>query len=62
MKEVQPLLRNSSLSKIASSIGVSLVYASDIRRGRRRPHPRHWQALAKLVGVSVEGEERLRIA
>jgi CRISPR-associated endonuclease Cas1 len=62
IKEVQPLLRNSSLSKIASSIGVSLVYASDIRRGRRRPHPRHWQALAKLVGVSVEGEERLRSA
>jgi CRISPR-associated endonuclease Cas1 len=52
VKEIQPLLRNSSLSKIASSMGVSLVYASDIRRGRRRPHPRHWQALAKLVCVS----------
>jgi CRISPR-associated endonuclease Cas1 len=51
VKEVQPLLRNSSLSKIASSIAVSLMYASDIRRGRRRPHPRHWEALAKLVGV-----------
>jgi hypothetical protein len=23
-----------------------------IRSGRRRPHPRHWQALARLVGVS----------
>ncbi len=54
VKEVQPLLRNSSLSKIASSIGVSLMYASDIRRGRRRPHPRHWQALAELVRVSPD--------
>jgi len=53
VKEVQPLLRNSSLSKIASSISVSLVYASDIRRGRRLPHPRHWQALATLVRVSA---------
>jgi|ERR1039458_3488957 hypothetical protein len=26
--------------------------AHDIRTGRHRPHPRHWQALAKLVGVS----------
>ena len=58
VKEIQPLLRNSSLSKIASSIGVSLMYASDIRRGRRRPHPRHWEALAKLVGFCVEAEDR----
>ena len=51
VKEIQPRLRNSSLSKIASSISVSLMYASDIRRGRRRPHPRHFQALANLVGI-----------
>ena len=55
VKEIQPLLKNSSLSKIASSIGVSLMYASDLRRGRRRPHPRHWEALAKLAGVQGEG-------
>ena len=47
--QIQPLLRNVSLSQIASAIGVSLVYASDIRRGRRRPHPRHWRALAELT-------------
>lgn len=51
VRDVQPLLRNFSLSRIGSSIGVSLMYASDIRRGRRRPHPRHWQALANLVGI-----------
>lgn len=51
VKKVQPLLRSSSLSKIASSVSVSIMYASDIRRGRRRPHPRHWQALANLVGI-----------
>jgi hypothetical protein len=26
-------------------------YSADIRAGRHRPHPWHWQALAKLVGL-----------
>ncbi len=49
---VQPRLSEASLSKIAAAIGVSIPYASDIRRGRRRPHPRHWHFLASLVGVT----------
>ena len=28
---------------------MSELYAGFIRSGRRRPHPRHWQALARLV-------------
>ena len=43
---------NHLLSQIASAIGVSIPYASDIRRGGRRPHARHWQTLATLVNVS----------
>ena len=35
-------------------IGVSRWCASRIRQGYR-PHPRHWLALAKLVGVSEGG-------
>jgi len=53
--QIQPRLRDASLSEIASAIGVSILYASDIRRGRRRPHPRHWQALAQLVGLPPGG-------
>lgn len=49
--QVQPKLVNVGLSQIASGIGVSILYASDIRRGRRRPHPRHWQTLAKLANL-----------
>ncbi len=49
--QIQPRLTNITLSQIASAIDVSILYASDIRRGRRRPHPRHWEALVKLVGV-----------
>ena len=48
--KVQPLLASLSISAIARAIGVSRWYAGRIRRGYR-PHPRHWLALAKLVGV-----------
>jgi hypothetical protein len=48
---VHPKLANCSISTIALTLGVSLPYASDIRAGRRRPHPRHWLALAKLASI-----------
>ncbi len=52
MQQIQPKLSPASLSQIAAAIGVSIPYASDIRKGRRRPHPMHWLALAHLVGVN----------
>jgi len=51
MKQIQPSLACASKSSIRAALGVSEPYAADIRAGRRRPHPRHWQALAQLVGV-----------
>jgi CRISPR-associated endonuclease Cas1 len=53
--KIQPRLAEITYSAIASSLGVSEPYAADIRAGRRRPHPRHWQALATLVGVVPTG-------
>jgi len=50
MRQIQPKLADATLSEIASVIGVSIPYAVAIRSGRRRPHPRHWLALAQLVG------------
>jgi CRISPR-associated protein Cas1 len=55
-QKIQPLLANVATSVIRSSIGVSRWYASRIRQGYR-PHPRHWQALAELVGTSAVGQE-----
>lgn len=49
---IQPLLADVSTSVIGSRIGVSRWYASRIRQGSQ-PHPRHWQALAELVGGSL---------
>ena len=47
-------LAEITYSAIASTLGVSLPYAADIRAGRRRPHPRHWQALAELVEITPD--------
>ncbi len=50
-QKIQPRLAGITYSTIASVLGVSEPYAADIRAGRRCPHPRHWQALASLVGI-----------
>jgi CRISPR-associated endonuclease Cas1 len=52
-EKIQTLLANIPTSSIASHIGVSRWYAGRIRQGYR-PHPRHWQALGKLVGIAQE--------
>jgi CRISPR-associated endonuclease Cas1 len=52
-KQIQPRLASKTLSQITNAIGVSIPYASDIRKGRRRPHPRHWEALASLVSLEA---------
>ena len=40
-----------TVKKIRVPIDVSHPYATLIKRGDRIPHPRHWDALAKLVGL-----------
>jgi CRISPR-associated endonuclease Cas1 len=52
-RKIQPQLARVANSAIATALGVSLYYAAEIRRSRRRPHPRHWQALAELVDFRV---------
>jgi len=47
--QVLPRLPKMSVPIIAAAIGVSLPYATEIRSGKRRPHRRHWHALAQLT-------------
>jgi CRISPR-associated endonuclease Cas1 len=54
VQQIQPRLAGVTISALAATLGVSLPYAAYIRKGRYRPHPRHWQALAQLVGVSAD--------
>lgn len=53
-----PALGAIELAAIMTATGMSRSSASSIRSGRRRPHPRHWPALAALVGM-VPGPERI---
>jgi hypothetical protein len=51
LQRIRPLLPEVSASKIRSTIAVSHFYANRIRKGYV-PHPRHWKALAELMGGS----------
>jgi len=53
IRKIQPRLKTITLSVLASTLGISLAYAVDVRSSRRVPHPRHWETLAKFVGVSA---------
>jgi len=49
--EVQPGLTRVPKSKVRAVLCVSEPYSADIQSGKRVPHARHWQALARLVGL-----------
>jgi CRISPR-associated endonuclease Cas1 len=56
LHKIQPRLAGIANPTIMSALGVSVTYAVAIRAGRRRPHPRHWEALARLASMTEEGE------
>ena len=53
-KKIQPRLVAFTVPAIASALGISRPYATDVRAGRRLPHPRHWERLAQQVGLLPE--------
>ena len=55
VERVQPALAQVGKKAVQDAIGVSEMHAHRIKRGKCVPHPRHWQALARLVGVSQTG-------
>src|SRR5579864_811144 len=57
VQRIMPLLRERKVREIAEAMQVSQPYAAFIRSGRRRPHPRHWQVLAELLGISESAQE-----
>ncbi len=50
--DIQPKLAKLATASIASCLEVHWTWASRIQRGIKRPHRRHWLALAQLTGVS----------
>jgi hypothetical protein len=53
-EKIQPRLAGITVPAISSALGISEPYARAIRAGQRCPHPRHWQTLAQLAGVSSD--------
>jgi CRISPR-associated endonuclease Cas1 len=54
VRKIQPLLKTIKVREISEAMHVSKPYAAQVRAGRRRPHQRHWGALAALAGVSPQ--------
>ena len=44
-----PKVARLSLKQIMAATGLAISHSSAIKRGERRPHPRHWQALETAV-------------
>ncbi len=53
-RKIQPRLSVITVPALSSALGISQPYAAEIRTGRCLPHPRHWLALARLVGVEPD--------
>lgn len=51
-ENIQARLASIPVGIIASALDVSQPYATHVRKGACIPHPRHWQTLATLAGVS----------
>jgi CRISPR-associated endonuclease Cas1 len=50
-EKVRPRLEGIPVRIVASALGVSLPYASNVRSGKRKPHERHWLTLAQLANI-----------
>jgi CRISPR-associated endonuclease Cas1 len=52
LRKIQPRLSSVTVPAIRTALGISKAYATNIRSGKRVPHPRHWRILAELVGFN----------
>ena len=53
LRKILPQLASVTVPAIRTALGVSKTYGTNIRSGKRLPHPRHWLMLARLVGVDI---------
>jgi hypothetical protein len=52
LEEVKPKLLTKTNRDVMLGCGLSREYVVRVRHGRVTPHPRHWLALARLVGAT----------
>jgi CRISPR-associated endonuclease Cas1 len=51
-REILPLIQNVPLSRLVKATGLSLRYVSQVRRGEKVPHPRHWERFRDAAGLT----------
>jgi hypothetical protein len=56
LKKVLPTIQDVQLRRLVKATGLLLRYCSQIRRGERVPHPRHWEALRRAGEPSFPSE------
>jgi hypothetical protein len=54
-REILPHLHNVSLTVLARATGLTPGYRSQVRRGLKTPHPRHWK---NFGAASADGRQR----
>jgi CRISPR-associated endonuclease Cas1 len=54
LQKIQPRLAEIALPTLRTVLCISKGYATDIRSGKRIPHPRHWLTLSSLVGFPLK--------
>jgi hypothetical protein len=57
VEEVKPKLIDRTNRDVMLACGLSREYVVRVRHGRVVPHPRHWSALASLVGMAKDSAE-----
>jgi hypothetical protein len=50
-REILPRIRSVPLSDLVRATGLTHAYLSQVRRGVKTPHPRHWPALMHATRV-----------
>jgi hypothetical protein len=54
-REILPAFQQVPLRELMRATGLSLPYVSQIRRGEKVPHPRHWSALMGVIHTGCRG-------
>jgi hypothetical protein len=57
-RHILPLIRQVPLRRLMEATGLSLRYVSQIRRGERSPHPKHWSAFRTAAETHDPGRAR----
>jgi hypothetical protein len=51
-EKIQPRFGELTVPAKSTALGISGPYATEVRTGKRCPHPQHWEKLARLIDLA----------